>query len=123
MKLFFSLFAIFSILSSTAFAEVKPQGYCFKEAVKYKNLLHTQRLIDLELDSIDFKTQPLKYSQERYALDNFQETFEFTHSYGSEEDGYSDYKYKVTVEGWLNADNQAHICDVLGLEFSTEARY
>ena len=122
MKLL-TLFLIFSILNATAFAEVKPQGYCFEEAVKYKNLLHNQRLVDLDLDVIDFENQPLKYSHTPYSLDNFQEVFEFTHSYGSEEDGYGDYKYKVTVEGWLNFENQAYICDVLGLEFSTKARY
>lgn len=121
------LLTIFSslIFSSLSHADFKPQGYCFSDALKYMNLIHDQKIVDLDLDLDDLGhiKQPLKYSLSNNSLDNFEESFEFVFSYGNEEYGYNDYKYEVKIDGWRDAENNAHICDVIGLNFSVEARY
>lgn len=116
---------ILSFSASLSYADFEPQGYCFSDALKYMNLVHDQKVkdLDLDLDDLGHKKQPVKYSITRPKLDNFEENFEFIFSYGSEDYGYNDYKYEIKADGWIDAENKAHICDITGLKFSVEARY
>jgi hypothetical protein len=98
------------------------EGYCYDTAVKYKNLMHKQVLADLDLEGgVNAGPETLKYSPDRYALDNLEEEFIFTILTGNAEDGFTNFIYTVVIEAWINTGNEAFICDVMS--FSHEKTF
>jgi len=116
MKRFVFVLIALSIVSS-AHATKRKNGHCYKQANKYKTLMHKQVVKDLP-EEVKFGEESLTYYQDRYALDNFEETYTFTVPVKGSEGDVTDLKYKVTIETWIKAGGEAYICNVLDFRHS-----
>lgn len=114
-------FLAFSLIWFSAFAS-QERGYCYDQALKYKNFMHAQVLSDIDLEGgLNQGEESFEHTQDRYALDNLEERYVFTIPTGNEEDGFTFLKYSVTLEVWVNTENTADICDVI--KFSHEKTF
>jgi len=112
MKKIICLFGLLSLVVSSAHATKRKNGFCYKQADKYKTLMHKQVEKDLP-EEVKFGEETLDVSQKRYALDNFEETYTFTIPAIGPEGDVTNLKYSVVVETWIKAHEKTYICDVL----------
>ena len=119
MKKIICLFGLLSLVVSSAHATKRKNGFCYKQADKYKDLMHKQVVKDLP-EGVKFGEETLAYSQKRYALDNFAETYTFTIPAIGPEGDVTDLTYSVKIETWIRAHKKTHICDVLDFTHSKQ---
>ena len=111
MKTF--LFTVINLIMATAHG-AEGAGYCYDKAVKYKDLMHTQVIADLDLEGgVNAGPENLDYSAVRYSMDSLQEIYLFSIPTGNAEDGFTNLVYVVIIEAWLNTGDEAFICDVI----------